>query len=84
MAAFLFLWLIIFYYLLFYKPKGDKKMDKRHAKRLANNDQVQVRSGKNWINGYVVGDVRVTPHGIFVSAITEEGYQHEIRHSDLR
>jgi hypothetical protein len=59
-------------------------MNKKNAKRLANNDQIQVRNGKNWIDGYVVGDVRVTSHGIFVSAITEDGYQHEIRHSDIR
>lgn len=59
-------------------------MNKRNAKRLANNDQIEVRSDNGWIHGYVVGEVRVTPNGIFVSAVTEEGYQHEIRHSDIR
>lgn len=59
-------------------------MNKKNAKRLTNRDEIEVRVNGKWIYGYLIGDARETPNGVFVSAVTDEGYIQDIRHSDIR
>lgn len=59
-------------------------MNKRNAKRLGNRDEIEARVNGKWMYGYLIGEPRETPTGVYVSAITDEGYVHDIRHNDIR
>ena len=63
-----------------------ENMDKRFARRLHNRDQVEVRVGREWIPGYVLGDPSTASMdgAVYVDVQTEIGLLYSVRHTDLR
>lgn len=61
-------------------------MKKKYAKKLHNGDEVKVRvEPKQWISGYIVGNVMETFEGIFVNVQAEtNGYLSMVHHTDLK
>lgn len=61
-----------------------KMMQKRYAKILHNEDEVQVRVNGFWSNGYVVGDVREIENMIIIDVQSELHGYIEVSHLDIR
>ncbi len=59
-------------------------MQKRHAKKLHNRDQVEVKVDGEWSNGYVIGSVREISNMIVLNVQSEKHGYIEVCHLDIR
>jgi len=61
-------------------------MNLKQAKQLHNRDEVQIRTpdGKDWEQGYVLGDPRKIEGRIIVPVYNPQNGYREVDHSDLR